>query len=376
MHRGYKVKLYPTKAQATLLDKHFGCARWVYNMMIEINQKKYHRTGKGLSKYDMQAYLPKLKKQYPWLKEVSSVSLQAVCHNLADAYGKFYRKQAGFPNFKKRNGRGSFTNIGGSFLFDKHIQLLKLGKVKYRGGDRPDGKIRKFITSQRAGKYYTSVLIDTPEHEPDPHEPHNILGIDLGLHDFIVTSAGVKIKPPKYLRMYQARLKRAQQTLSRRKKGSNRKARARLAVAVLHEKIANKRKDFHHKTTRTLIANTENQSFAIEDLNIKGMMANHALAKSIADSGWYQFLMFLKYKAAAVGKPVLEVSRWFPSSKACSACGIVNNSLTLSMRKWTCKGCDTTHDRDINAALNIALETARNAVRGDGVIPTVVRCTA
>ncbi len=376
MYRGYKVKLYPTKAQAVLLDKHFGCARWVYNQMIVINQKKYHRTGKGLTGYEMSGYLPKLKKQYPWLAEVSASSLQFVCHNLADAYGKFFRKQAGYPRFKKRNGRGSFTNIGGSHLMEKHIQLPKLAKVKYRGGDRPEGKVRKFITSQRAGKYYTSVVIDTPAHEPDAAEPSRILGIDLGLHDFIVTSDGQRIKPPKYLRKYQAALRRAQQTLARRKKGSNRKARARLAVAVLHEKIANKRKDFPHKTTRSLIDVAENQGYGVEDLNIKGMMANHSLAKSIADSGWYQFLVFLKYKAAAVGKPVLEVNRWFPSSKACSACGIVNRTLTLSQREWTCGACGSSHDRDINAALNIALETARNAVRGDGVIPTVVRCTA
>ncbi len=373
MNRAYYIRLYPNKEQSELLDKHFNCGRWIYNKMIEINQKKYHRGGKSLSGYDMQSYLPKLKKQYPWLKEVNSQSLQIVCHNLADAYNKFFKKQTSYPKFKKKNNNKSFSVITNCELFPRHIRLPKLGMIRYRAGDFPGGRVKKFTVSERAGKYYASVLVDIDNVSLADRSPDNILGIDLGIKDIVVTSKGDVFKAPKYTRRYKDTLRVAQKALSRCRKGSNRRKEAILRVSQLYQKIGNSRKDFNHKLSRILVNEAENQSFAVENLNIKGMLTNHCLAKSVADSSWYQFLTFLKYKADVVGKPVLEVNRWFSSSKTCSTCGIVKESLALSEREWACNSCGAKHHRDINAAVNIALEAARNVVQGDGVILSVLR---
>lgn len=378
MLRGHQVKLYPSAEQRSLLDKHFGCCRWVYNEMIKINQKAYHRRGNTLSGYDMQSYLPKLKKQYPWLAEVNSQSLQIVCHNLADAYGKFFKKQAGYPRFKKKGSDDSFACVNHSYFDCNKLRLPKLGLITYRGGDRPEGKVKKFTIRKTASGYYASALTETPEPMPETREPQSILGIDLGVKDIIVTSIGQSVAAPKYLATARQELRRKQQAVSRKQKGSNRRRKAKQAVGLLHEKIRNRRKDFNHKVSRQLVADSENQAFAVESLNVKGMMGNHKLAKHIGDCGWYQFLTYLRYKAAAVGKPVLEVGRFFPSSKACSACGVVRQSLPLSIREWQCGDCGAFHQRDVNAAINIALEAARKSVsdRGGGVSPAVRRWVA
>lgn len=371
MYKGFTVKLYPNQEQALLLDKHFGCARWVYNEMIKINQKKYHRTGRGLSGYDMQSYLPKLKKQYTWLKEVNASSLQIVCHNLADAYNNFFKKRAGYPKFK-RKGQDSFITINGSYFKGNKIRLPKLGQVTFRGGDMPEGKLKRITVKKIAGCYYATALIDDGLETPATQTPKNILGIDLGLKDLIVTSAGKVVKAPKFFNKAQKALKAKQQSLARKTKGSKRRAKAKLEVAKLHQKVSNQRKDFNHKLTKDLVSNSENQAFAIENLSVKNMMGNHKLAKHIADCGWSQFITFLNYKALAVGKPVLEVGRFFPSSKTCSECGVVKQSLPLSVREWRCEDCGALHHRDINAAINIAKEVARNVTRGDGLSPSIL----
>ncbi len=377
MLRGYTAKLYPNKEQAELLGKHFGCVRWVYNKLIEINQKRYHRTGKSMSGYDMQNMLPGLKRQYPWLAEVAAQPLQIACHNLGSAYTGFFRGQSRYPKRKKRGMGNSFTCINNSRIDSRHICVTKIGKMRYRGGDRPEGQVKRITIRERAGKYYASVLIDTPGEEPATCEPSHILGLDLGLSHTIVTSDGQVFDAPRPMRESRAELKIAQQVLSRRQKGSARRGKARMRVARLHEQVANQRKDFNHKVSRILVGQSENQALAVENLNIKGMMSNHKLAFHIADSGWGQFLMFLRYKATTVGKQVLEVGRFFPSSKTCSACGIVCESLPLDVRRWTCE-CGTTHNRDINAAINIAYEAGRNFVsdRGGGISPEVLRPTA
>lgn len=358
-----------------MLGKHFGCCRWVYNEMIRINQKKYHRTGKGLSGYDMQSYLPKLKKQYPWLAEVNSQSLQIVCHNLADAYNRFFKGLGRYPTFKKHDKGASFTCITNSRIGAHHLRLPKLGMIRFRGGDCPEGKIRRFTISEKAGKYYASVLIDVEAIPVPMRDPESILGIDLGIVDVVVTSLGEVFPAPRLLKASKGKLREANKKVSRCQRGSNRRIKARLSLSRLHEKVSNQRKDFNHKLSRMLVSKDENQAFAVEDLNIKGMMSNHRLAFHIADSGWSQFLMFLRYKAAVVGKQVLEVGRFYPSSKTCSACGSVQQSLPLSIREWKCSGCGSVHQRDVNAAINIALEAARNSVsdRGDEVIPSVLR---
>jgi putative transposase len=346
--------------------------------MIVINQKRYHRTGKGMSGYDMQNMLPKLKKQYQWLAEVNSQSLQMVCHNLAESYNRFFKKKGGYPAFKKKGGKDSFSAINNSRFEGNKIKLPKLGLLRFRGGDMPEGKVKKFTVKKEAGKYCVSVLIDDEKELPKPKTPKKVLGIDLGLIDVAVTSDGQSFKAPKHLRKAQAELRKRQKVLSRKVKGSNRRKKAKLRLAVHHQKIRNQRKDFNHKLSHSLVQGSDSQTaFALEDLNVTGMMRNHKLARSIADAGWHQFKTFLTYKAAAVGRQVIEVDRWFPSSKCCSNCGIVQESLALSEREWKCE-CGITHQRDINAARNIALEAARNVVleHGSRVSPVVIQASA
>ncbi len=348
------------------MGKHFGACRWVYNQMIEINQKRYYRTGKGIGGYGMQAMLPKLKKQHPWLSEVNSQSLQIVCHNLADSYQRFFKKTGGYPRFKKRRDGGSFTAITNSYIRNRKVRLPKMGLVRFRGGDQPEGSVKRITVSERAGKYYASILIDTPDVAAELIPIETITGIDLGITDLAVTSAGQSFTGPRYYKKAKAKLKAAQKRLSRSQKGSNRRKKARSAVATMYQKISNQRKDTNHKITRILVNESENQAFGVESLAVKNMMANRKLSASIADCGWHQFKAFLKYKAEAVGKQVIEVDRFYPSSKTCSSCGIVNQGLTLSHRVWTCS-CGEVHQRDVNAARNIALEAARNVARGANV---------
>lgn len=367
MYLGYTVQLYPTQEQALLLQRHFGCCRWLYNQMIEISGKRYGRTGKSMSGFDMQNLIPKLKKQYPWLGEVNAQSLQIVCHDLGKAYRSFFRKTAAFPKHKKKSHGGSFTAVTNTAILERHIKLPKLGRVRFRGGDCPIGKLKRITVFEQAGKYFASSLVDTLTDAPVEKPFDTVTGLDLGIHSFIATSRGEKFDGLRIMRKSCAKLRQASKALSRKQKGSARRSRARKVLARIHLKVANQRKDAHHKISHSLIANSENQAFAVEDLNTRGMMTNRRLARQIADCGWSQFLGFLKYKAATVGKPVLMAGRFYPSSKTCSACGVVNTGLTLSNRSWTC-GCGANHDRDINAAINIS-KTARNAVRGEDASP-------
>jgi len=359
--KGYNIKIYPNKEQKILLDKHFGAVRWTYNQMIIVNQKRYHRTGKGLSGYDMASYLPKLKKQYKWLSEVNSQSLQIACQQLDKAYTRFFKKQGGYPNFKKKNGKNSFSCITSCQLLEKHIKLPKLGLIKFRGGTKPQGVPKTFTISKDATGYYASIVFDNGKQEIQKQQINNVIGIDVGIKDFATLSNGIVIPNQKFLLQSQKKLKKLQQKFSRQEKTSKKRQQTKILIARLHKKIANQRKDFNHKISRAVVNMCENQThIATESLNIQEMMANHKLAKSIADVAWSQFLNFLEYKAQSVGKYVLKVGTFYPSSKTCSDCGVVNNTLTLAMRVWTCQECGKAHLRDFNASKNIAMESARN----------------
>lgn len=359
MHKAYLIKIYPSKEQISQINQHIGSCRWLYNQMISISQKVYHRKGKHLSKYDMQAYIPKLKKQYPWLKETGSQSLQMTCHQADSAFGKFFKKQGGFPNFKKKTHQGSFSAITNCSIKDKHIILPKIGKIKFRGGDKPNGEAKRFTISKDATGYYCSILFDNKEELPIKQKITNIVGIDIGIKDFAVCSNGLVIKNKKFGNKEKQRLRKWQKALSRRQKNSKKKEQARIMVGKIQKKIANQRKDYAHKNSRLIINNCKSQAIALENLNIAGMLKNHKLANSIADCGWYQFKQFLYYKAEAVGKQVIEIDRFYPSSKICNCCSFVNNALTLKDREWQCPECLIKHNRDVNASLNIAMEGAR-----------------
>ncbi len=359
--KGYNIKIYPNKEQKILLDKNFGAVRWTYNQMIVINQKKYHRTGKGISGYDMASYLPKLKKQYKWLSEVNSQSLQIACQQLDKGYTKFFKKQGGYPKFKKKNSKNSFSCITNCQLLEKHIKLPKLGLIKFRGGTKPQGVPKTFTISKDATGYYASIIFDNGKQEIEMQPINDVIGIDVGIKDFATLSNGVVIPNQKFLLQSQKKLKKLQQKFSRQEKTSKKRQQTKILIARLHKKISNQRKDFNHKNSKSIVNMCENQThIGVENLNIQGMMANHKLAKSIADCGWYQFLTYLKYKSADVGKYILEVGTFYPSSKACSSCGFINANLTLKDRQWTCSECKKYHLRDHNASINIAMEGVRN----------------
>lgn len=328
--------------------------------MIEINQKKYQRTGESLSGYDMQDYLPKIKKQYPFLKDATAQSLQVVCHNLAKAYKHFFSKRADYPSFKKRRNKQSFSVISNCKLLEKQVKLPKVGLIKFRGGKRPEGKPKTFTISKDATGYYVSISFDEGEKNIKDQAVSNVLGIDLGVKDFAALSTNQKVRNQKFTKNHERSLRKWQQALSRRVKGSKKREQAKLMIGKLHKKILNQRKDFAHKVSRQVVNSCDNQTaIAIESLAVSNMIKNHKLAKSIADCGWNQFEIFLKYKSADVGKQVFEIGRFYSSSKVCSSCGVVNGDLKLSDRNWKCSSCESEHDRDLNAAINIAMEGAR-----------------
>ena len=359
-----KVRLYPTKEQELLLSKNFGCARWLWNNNLAATQAHYKETGKGLSNFAMNNRIPGLKIEFPWLDEVYSQALQSSCSNLSKAFVNFFEKRSKFPQFKRKSGKQSFQFPQGAKLESNRIYVPKIGWIKAVIHREIVGKIKTVTVSRNpSGKYFASILTEIAV-EPKPISfSGKILGIDVGLLDLAVTSDGSKFSNPKHFKKKRKNLKRKQQKLARKKKGSKRREKAKLHVAKAYEKIANARSDFLHKLSRKLV--DENQVIAIEDLNVKGMMRNHCLAGAIGDVGWGEFSRQLEYKATRDGKGFVKVDRFYPSSKACSDCGIIRaDKMTLDIRSWECKNCGSKHDRDVNAAKNIRFEAERLITAG------------
>lgn len=359
MYKAYKFRLYPTSEQQIALAKSFGCCRWFWNYALNLCQETYKVSGKGLSRSAIQGLLPSLKKEFPWLTDAYSQCLQYVALNLSTAYKNFFEKRAGFPRFKSKHGRQSSSYPSNVKLEGDYLKLPgKVGSI-YCQQDRPiDGQIKTVTVSQVAdGKYYASVLALDGQEIPTPSVEGKAVGIDLGLTHFCITSDGSKFDNPHHTKLYARNLKKKQQSLSRKQKGSNTRVRARKLVARVHAKISRVREDFLHKLSRKIV--NENQVIAVENLQLKGMVRNHNLAKAISDCGWGQFCTMLKYKSEWDGKTYLEVDRFFASSKTCSVCLNKIDGLSLDMRTWTCDKCQTHHDRDINAALNIRNEALR-----------------
>ena len=358
MFKTYTYRLYPNKEQEILLAKHFGCCRYVYNRALKLKTDAWKNEQKNLSFFDVCKELPKWKKDEDtkWLAEVNAQSLQASLAAVDAAYTNFFKKRAAFPKFKKKNSKQSFKFPDGGTIDDKTIKVRKLGKIK-AVIDRPHvrGKIKSVtIPKTSTGKYFASVLCDDGLELP-PKKPiteETTLGVDLGLTTFATLSNGVKITNPRHLKPKIKKLKRAQRALSRRVKGSKNRIKAKHILAIIHEKVSNCRKDFIHKVTTKLVNDNQVDSFCIEDLAVKDMMQNHRLAHSIGDVGWGMTKVLLKYKAERKGKNVITIGRFEPSSKMCS-CGVINSTLTLKDRVWTCTSCNVTHDRDLLAAQNI-----------------------
>jgi len=388
MLRGVQCRLYPTAEQRAFFARSFGCVRFVYNEALAHCQSEREAQRKHPRAIDLQKRLPALKGLYPWLAEVDSQSFLVACRDVDGAFAAFFRRvkagQApGYPRFKSKHGREqSFTctqTIAADYT-ERRIKLPKCGWVKCRGLREFDGKIKRITVRQSAsGRYTASLLIEDGHAEPLPAAMPDgvvVVGIDMGCktvgnrQQLATLSTGQVIMMPAYLKGALKRLARAQRTLARKTKGSNNRRKQRKRVARLHERVANQRRDFLHQTTHRLTR--ENQALAVEDLNVKGMMASprpkqdeqcnylpngrsakRGLARSLANVGLGEFARQLRYKALWRGVTLLECGRFEPSSKTCSGCGHQLAELPLSVRVWTCPACGAEHDRDVNAAINI-----------------------
>ncbi len=351
MLKAFKYRLNPTASQAELINKHIGCARFVYNNALAFKQSEYAKDKTNHSWYNLVKRLPDLKKENEWLKEVNSQSLQQSIVNMNTAFENFFKGRADFPKFKKKGkGKQSF-NIPQSIKLDNGELMIP----KFKAGikivlHRPiKGEIKQATISRTpTGKYFVSILCETGESEKqlNPVNEDTTVGLDLGIKSFLVASNGKEYDNPKYLRKAQDKLKYNQRQYSKHK-GMRRKHK----VALLHEKVSNQRKDFLHKASTELIR--DNKSIALEDLNISGMLKNHRLAGSISDVSWGMFVTMLEYKAKWNGVNILRIGRFEPSSKTCSECGYINKELTLKDREWSCPECGSVLDRDRNASTNI-----------------------
>ena len=350
--KAFKYRLSPNSEQQAKLTVQFGHARFVYNWTLATRKAHYREQGTGVSYYALKRMVTDLKRQpdYAWLREADSQVLQAKVEDLGRAFTNFFEKRAKYPRFKKRHGHQSIR-YPQRFKFDRNrVYLPKVGWVKVILHRPLEGTPKSLTVSKtKSGEYYVSVLCEVEATvQPNGKPP---VGVDLGLKDFAVLSTGEKIEHPKYLRQAERRLKKLQRRLSRKKKGSSNRNKARLLVARQHEHVARQRADFLHKLSHRLV--TQHGVVRLEDLNVSGMLRNHSLAKSIADSGWGMFGRFCEYKADWYGSEVQRVDRFYPSSKACHVCGCINHNLTLADRFWTCEGCGTYHDRDENASINL-----------------------
>lgn len=369
MLRAYKYRMYPNKEQIKRIWQHIGTCRFLYNLSLEEKLRAFQAENKSLTMFDLNNMIPELKKQYEWMSETNSQSLQAVNRKVETAFKNFFRKKADFPKFKSKKNPVQSFQIPQHYevkLTENKVKLPKLGTVKAIISRKFTGTLKTAtVSATSTGKYYISVLVDDglKEPEPAPFDSTNTVGIDVGLTSFLVTSEGLKEDNPRYLKNSLSRLKHLQRSVARKVKGSNNRKKAIQKVAILHERISNQRSDFLHKHSYKLVS--ENQAIAVETLNISGMLKNHCLARSISDVGWSELFRQLEYKCTQYGKTLLKIGQFEPSSKLCSICGTINRDLTLQDREWTCSDCGTHHDRDINAAINIK----KMALQGQNLLP-------
>ena len=372
MYKAYKFRLYPNNKQVELIQKTFGCSRFVYNYYLGKKKMLYEDKKENLSCFDMIKDLKNLYIEYPFLKEVDSCSLRCSLFNLDAAFKRFYKRQGEYPKFKgKYTSRRSYktnyfkSNYQGRVyenikldLKRKVIILPKLGEVNIRGYrdlSYIHGKVKSATIEQLStGKYYVSVLVEENT-KPCKVQPKKIVGIDLGVKDIVITSDNEKIGNPNYIKKYEKRIKRCYRELSRRVRGSNNYYKTKKKLAILYQKLKNARKYLIHQITKKLVV--ENDIIVTEDLNVKGMIEEKKLSKQLTNVSLGDICRVLEYKARVYGKRYIKIDRHYPSSQKCSRCGYKNEKVKdLSVRKWTCPECGSYHDRDFNASYNIMFE--------------------
>jgi putative transposase len=371
--RAYRYRFYPSLQQADLLNRTFGSARYVYNRALAERSRAWTQEQRRVTFADTCRMLTAWKSdpETAWLYEVSNVALQQSLQHLQNAYLSFWRKQGRYPKFKsKRKSRASatFTRSGFSWR-DGRITLAKMGAPLDIRWSRPlpEAADPSSVTVSRdsAGRWHISVLCeDTVRDAPATTAA---VGIDAGITSLLTLSTGEKITNPKHEKADRVRLAKAQRALSRKTKGSANRAKARLRVARVHARIADRRRDHLHKLTTRLVR--ENQTLVIEDLSVRNMLGNHCLARAISDASWSELRGMLEYKAEWYGRTVVAIDRFYPSSKTCSACGAITAKMPLSVREWACASCGTLHDRDVNAAKVILAAGLAVIACGDGVRP-------
>ena len=378
MERGFKYRIYPNASQRDQIARTLGCCRFVYNRALDVKKTAYSETGKSIAANDLIKMIPTWKRdpETSWLAQADSMALQQSIRDLDRAYKNFFRRvreggKPGFPKFKsRRHARQSYRTNGGKVVDRNHIALPKLGNVRAKVSRPLQGRFMSVTVSLDAvGRYFATFLCtDVPS--KDAIAADREVGIDLGVETLATLSDGTKIGNPRHLKKYEHRLAREQRKLSRRKgarrgeKQSMRYMKQRKRVARVHAKIADARTDSLHKVT-TMLAD-ENQVLCMEDLNAKGMVRNHHLAKAVSDVSFGEFARLLEYKCAGRGRTLVKVDRFYPSSKTCSVCGHRLDALSLSVRSWDCPSCGVHHDRDVNAARNILAEGKRILFNTEG----------